>query len=197
MLQDAAYEGHAATVKIILDELKKSSLEKLYLEDDILDAFYYGIRSGSTAVVAHFIDYGVDPTKPDPRQETALHMASFYGQEKVSDYLYHRFGGLGLGVRNSRNDTPLAVALRENHKAIIRKIMQARHAVVASVRARPKERLVEDAGNDRYSQDRYRQLLQKSQTGLYRGGEGDWQGGWEGKWRGGSPADWTWNRSRA
>ncbi len=80
------------------------------------------LERGVVAVVKRLIELGADVNWRQPRDPTALFTASANGSEEMVDLLLA--AGAAVNVKTS-GETALMVAAAQNHKGIVRKLLQA------------------------------------------------------------------------
>ncbi|KAJ3561999.1 hypothetical protein NPX13_g8733 [Xylaria arbuscula] len=142
LLEQAAAGGHCSAVGVLLQSLQGAEQEKLQDKEAILNqAFHRAIESGSIPVVRLFLASGRNPTVVDNAGTPALHKAAQLGLEKVLMELVKNIDD--IDVRDGNGDTPLDIALRENHESVIRFLMRRKGALIASMKPATKDSNVE------------------------------------------------------
>jgi ankyrin repeat protein len=73
-------------------------------------------QKGDLEVVQLLLSYGVDVDTLDVDEETALHLAAYYGHPKVTELLLKH--DANIYKRNKKDETPLDLASKEGHQDV-------------------------------------------------------------------------------
>ena len=121
LLHQACAKGKKSRVREVLD---KGNEDIEALNKNGQTALFVAVARGDKDIVQLLLDHNADPTARPPDSESNIHVAVVHDRKSILRLLLAK-SRVGLEERNSKDETPLWVALQKRHNSCIEALLDA------------------------------------------------------------------------